>query len=64
MFYFESYMKLQSKSSSQFLLFHVVTASAGFLLGFFQGGTTKNFLGGASSKFSGANDSRRGTKIF
>ena len=36
----------------------------GFLLGFFSGGgAAKNFLWGAPSKFSGANDSRGG-KIF
>ena len=33
---------------------------AAFLLGFFQGGTAENVLGGAPSKFSRANDSGRG----
>ena len=36
---------------------------AGFLPGFFQGGTAKKFLAGVPSKFSRANDSGRG-KIF
>ena len=31
---------------------------------FFRGGATKNFLGGAPSKFSGANDSKGGQKFF
>ena len=45
-------------------IIHAPPESAGFLLGFFQGGAAKNFLGGAPSKFSGANDSRGGGQNF
>ena len=46
-------------------LFHCGQINSGFLLGFsFRGGRNQNFLGGVPSKFSGANDSDGGQKIF